>query len=244
MIRTIFTILCIIGFLVSPLNAEQDIIRIKPSDIFSGISEPSSKTLEQKNLTSPSRIVLDNAAFYEMLRQNAQEKQKAEEQQKIDITEIDIEGLRKQLLATATPTHPSGMLYLPLNLEVLGRDNLWSESEVNIIFDYDLPHFYASISCDILGENRETITFLKNSESRERFPLKKGRYRLWGRFWLAKEPRQEIFVDLGSHVLEERNTYHITLDKRFERELFRELDIRKQLKQKSEAKNRKTKLVK
>ncbi len=186
--------------------------------------------------TSRSRLILDNSSLKEFLKTHPTPPFAPTPE--IATRPPDIEELRRLLHTTPTPTPRSEIFSYPLKIELQGAENPWGDPLAIVVFNFRLRNFYAALWFDSLKDEKDSVHFLKNTSSRERFSLKAGDYKLGGEFWLPQRPRQRIRVAFGTHHFRNHQTYAITLNRDFERIITGELEVRNAERQKSLARQR------
>jgi|GEM_PF-641964 len=152
----------------------------------------------------------------------------------------DIEALRRRLYATPTPTPatPVHLFKYKLRIKIMGVETPWNDPLTHIDFNYMLRAFYGAITVTSEGVGHETVRFLKNRKSHEKFPLKPGRYQIMGEFWLLRNPQEKITVTFGVYDFSIQTNYLIELDEEFERALLYELELREIERQKAKGETR------
>lgn len=189
------------------------------------ISSPDTPVQSDHPTSSPQKkmhFVLDNNALEDYIKSHPSPYVQSEQPTPIP----DIEALREELLATPSPTPVSDVISCILSVNVQKMNDKWDQIDADFVIDYRMKNLYSSLSLMGMEDNRKCVTVLKNSPSRESFPLKKGRYRITGAFWLPDAADLEIRAVMGDLIIDNRMRYSIILDKKMERNIMHEIGLR------------------
>jgi hypothetical protein len=255
MILRISVLIWIVLFTVFAWS-EPDTVKIKPAEIFEGLprlepslspqpvmeslsptSDTQSGSAELEIITSPvppvqndqpssaplkETFVLDNKTLEEYIKSHREPYVEAKQPTPIP----DIEKLREQLHATPSPTPASGIVSFSIPVSVEKMNDKWNQLEADFVIDYQMKRLYSSLSLKGMDDNSEDVTVLKNSPSIESFPVKKGRYRITGTFWIPEAPDLEIKAVMGAVIVNNRMRYTMILDRDTEQDILYEMGLK------------------